>query len=234
MTNASADILRRAGLCGDPKGGGRMSLRARWREWDKRIMGQVIVLHEYRRVFHEIRMMTEANAVLQSGNLFWEVLRVTYAHYVAAAVRRQVKSDGESVSLMRLLRSIRARPKEISRETYRREIYRQGCGTVGDADMAFDRFAGPSGAHVSLDVVGKDVKTLEDAAGRTEEFADRCVAHDDPRGVEPRLKFDEVYSAVDAVLRLAGDYHLLVVGDPYEFLPIPLDWKKLFTIPWIR
>lgn len=89
----------------------------KWQGWMDVIIGELSMLLVYRHLFLQLREMALANpSVRDIPSVFWPYVGDTYAHYVAAAIRRQAKVESDSISLARLLRDIGREPAFILRE----------------------------------------------------------------------------------------------------------------------
>lgn len=88
--------------------------RSVWAKWLHAIQGDVIELANHRHLYTELRNTVATNPRLHGENVLWAYLVTTWAHYAAAAVRRQVKINNNAASMARLLKEISETPKAIS------------------------------------------------------------------------------------------------------------------------
>lgn len=207
---------------------------AKWLRWLPVIRGEIEELVVARHVFNETQKIIAKNDELRKPSSFYDFLARAYASHAVIGLRRLLKSDSQSISLVRLLKELIATPSAFPRSYYV-GLYR---GSLAEefADRDFDKFARLGAPHIDGDLVAADLGRFVAACERCEEFADRRVAHRDRR--EPRQL--PTYNEVDACIGLADDlyvkYHLLFTAEAMDSL-LPTwqyDWQAIFEVPWIR
>jgi len=209
----------------------------RWQKWDswmKTIHDDLRQLCTWKMVFCRLEQIVDQNPSLQANEAVCEFLKVAYASTVAMGVRRQVKIDPQSISLMRLFSEIKEDPEILSRERYKAHF--DGSDMLPLADEMFDEFAGAGGAHVDPNLVERDMKHLAARAQAVEDFADRCVAHLDTRGPKFETTYFDLNGCVDYIENLYLRYYSLFRACTlYRVLPVfQYDWEAAFKEPWIR
>jgi hypothetical protein len=103
------------------------------------------------------------------------------------------------------------------------------------ADRDFDKFAMSGAAHIDPHRVEADLSRLRNSTEQLEAFADRRVAHRDPRPPKRIPTYVELDDAIDLLDQLYVKYHLLFHAAWMETL-LPTrqyDWQAVFRIPWI-
>lgn len=217
-------------------GAGKRFMDARWSKWDRwmeAIRDDLRHLCTWRMVFLRAVEILEANPRLQGGDVFGEFLKVSYASTAAMGIRRQVKIDEQSISMMRLLSEIAAHPASLSRERYKALF---GSSPMLElADEMFDGLAGSSGPHVDPQMVERDMADLRANAEAVEEFADRRVAHLDTRDLKRAATYDDVHNCVGLLEQTYLKYHSLFRAETLDrVLPsYQYDWEAVFKEPWI-
>ena len=217
----------------DSKHNGRVTSleqrRDKLKNWLDRIRPSVTeaVINDY--LFWELQSIIQHNEFLaESSSVLFTWIGSTYVNSSVLAVRRQLDTDEDSISLRRLLLNIAEEPKVLSREYYR---------TVGgrSADFTYDKQVGVGATVVSGAAVQSEIQSLIDASERLLHFADRTVAHYDKRGIKKALpKFEEITRCLGIMEGLVIRYQLLLKGVWQERLLPPLDdFQRLFRVPWI-
>lgn len=212
-----------------------MDLRLKkWLRWLDVIKGEVQELVVAKHTFHEVQKMIEANPKLQTGNSFYRYFAGTYVSHVVIGLRRQIKTDPQSISLALLLKEMSETPETFSRKYYV-SLY-QGSVVEGLADKDFDRVAKPGSPHIDGTKVAADLQRLRDATAKCEEFADKRLAHRDKREPKAPPTYNEVDECIDLLDELFVKYQLAFHAKSSETL-LPTwqyDWKAIFRTPWIE
>jgi hypothetical protein len=123
----------------------------KWIKWLKVIRDEVVYLLINRNIFWEVNEIIKNNKDIQKPSQFYNFLGDTYASYALMGIRRQVKIDSQSISLVRLLKEIIKNPEKLSRQYYK-SLYK---GSVVEhlADKHFDKYAGLGKDHISPKMV---------------------------------------------------------------------------------
>jgi hypothetical protein len=90
----------------------------KWLRWLEVLKGEIQELVVAKYTFHEIQGMIAANPKLQTGNSFYRYITSTYVSHVVIGLRRQLKTDHQSISLALLLQELAQTPEVLSREYY--------------------------------------------------------------------------------------------------------------------
>ncbi len=205
----------------------------KWLRWLHIIGLQVQDLVMAKYTFHEVQKMIAANPAIQKDNSFYRYLTNTYVSHVVIGLRRQLKPDPQSISMVRLMQELVEAPEVLSR-TYFKGLY---SGTMVEdlADRDFDKFSKPGAPHIDPSLIAADLAHLRSATANCEEFADRRVAHHDKRDPKQLPTFNEVDAAVDLLDELYCRYLLMFEAKSMRTL-LPTwqyDWKEIFGVPWI-
>lgn len=86
--------------------------------WLHKIEADIIEVAAHKHIYTELREIVLKNPRLHGRSAFWTYLVETYGHYVAAAVRRQVKIDRRAASMARVLKHLAETPNAIAREWF--------------------------------------------------------------------------------------------------------------------
>lgn len=205
----------------------------KWLRWLDVIKTEIQDLVVAKHTFREVQKMIAANTKLQTSNSFYRYFTSTYVSHTVIGLRRQIKTDPQSISLALLLQEMEQTPEVLSRK-YFVSLYK-GSIVENLADDDFDRFATPGAQHIDPALVAADIQKLRDATARCEDFADKRVAHRDKR--EPRVlpTYNEVDGCIDLLDEVYVKYFLLFHAKAMDSL-LPTwqyDWKEIFRTPWI-
>lgn len=205
----------------------------KWLEWLKVIHDEIQDIVMAKRDFSEVQNLIKSNPKLHQPSSFYQYLARTYVSHVTIGLRRQLKSDSQSISFARLLTEMIDNPAALSRGYYV-GLYR-GPVVEGFANQDFNKFADPTANHIKASFVCDDLACLREATKRCEEFADRRVAHRDKREPKELPTFSELDSCVELLDKLYVKYHLLFhAQNMVSLLPVrQYDWKAIFRQPWI-
>lgn len=206
----------------------------KWLRWFEVIKteGQELVVAKH--TFHEVQKMIEANPKLQTGNSFYRYFTGTYVSHVVIGLRRQIKTDPQSISLALLLKEMTETPEVLSREYYV-SLYK-GSVVEDLADKDFDRITSPGSRHIDTAKVAADLQRLREATAKCEEFADKRLAHRDKREPKSPPTYNEVDVCIDLLDELIVKYQLAFHAKSSDTL-LPTwqyDWKEIFRTPWIE
>ena len=218
----------------------------KWDKWIDTIYYQAVELVTKCQIFERVKDIICQNPNIQKPSSFWSFLEHTYIAYSVMAVRRQIKFDGNSISLVRLLEEIIETPCVMSRERFV-GLYINDSHDVGmqesmrdHANAVFDReFSGRCKNYIDPAIVHRDLSELKSHGGKQgklEEFADRLFAHRDKR--ESRIPtFEELNTCVDCLQKLTRKYRLLIqaqgAGDCLVIKSIGDYSEEIFRQPWI-
>jgi hypothetical protein len=206
----------------------------KWIRWLEQIRIEVQQLVNYTNIYKEIGDVWNGHPLLMTKpHLFPEFLGSCYATHLVAGVRRQIKIDSNSISLMRLLREIIDNPKSITRSYYH-EIYGDGAAS-NFADVDFDKYcACPGDEFIDVGPVTQDMTEFKIAVRKIEKYADKRVAHTD-KSKPQDLTYGEVNEGVGLLSNIYRRYDLLINARNRETLmqPLPSEWKDIFRFPWL-
>ena len=183
--------------------------------------------------FQEVQAMISANPKLQKSNSFYRYFASSFVSHSVIGLRRQIKTDSQSISFAGLLTEMIETPEILSRAYYV-SLY-VGSSVENFANNDFDRFSGHGETHIDANRVSADLKRLRDATKRCEDFADKRLAHRDKRDPKQLPTYNEVNDCIALLDELYVRYHLLFHAQAMTSL-LPswqYDWKEIFRIPWI-
>ncbi len=205
----------------------------KWERWLEVIYKDMVHQAGSRTVFKETEKIIEANPDIPKDGDFLDYLRQWYVDSTVMGLRRQLKVDPDSVSLVRLLDEIATNAARLSRQRF---VALYPPNRKNWANKTFDQHAGAGAAHVDAESVRADIKKLKSLAKRCEQYADRLVAHLGKRGVADPPSYKELDKAIDFMENLLQKYYLLLRGDSLAAVSPKFNnpWKQIFEIPWLR
>lgn len=203
--------------------------------WLRTITLQVQLLYLYRRIFTEVDEIVQQNPGLDHDHIYFGFLANTYVDSLVSGVRRQLKEKDESISLTRFLRVLSQHPEIITREYffahYARGESSPAVRSVRDQQWA--RFAEPNAIHIDGRRIVADLENLKRIANKSEEYADKRIAHWDIKPPGTNLTLDEIYKSVDELGELVKTYDSLFFGSHLFVRPaLPYPIAGLFDQPW--
>jgi hypothetical protein len=122
----------------------RLERALRWLDTIFYDVQETIINHH---IFGEVQGIIGQNSQLQSmQSAFFEWMGSVFVHSAALAVRRQVKSKDDGISLLRQLEELRDHPTMITRQYFLSQSADPSEKVSVDyANKGFDRCAGPAG-----------------------------------------------------------------------------------------
>lgn len=205
----------------------------KWLRWLDIIKAEVQELVMAKHTFHEVQKLISSNPSLHQPSSFYDYLSRTYVSHVVIGLRRQIKCDGQSISMARFFEEIIENPEELTRRYYT-DLYK-GSVVERFADKDFNKFAAPGAPHIDASLVAVDLKRLRTASKRCEDFADKRLAHRDKREPIELPTFNEVDACIALLDELYVKYFSLFHASSMgSLLPTwQYDWKAIFRVAWI-
>lgn len=206
----------------------------KWKNWLKRIKVEAQNLVMYRSMFKDVIEIINANTELHEDNHFYRYMNDSHIALIVMGLRRQIKNDKQSISLVRLLTEISEAPHLMSRENYT-ELY-SDSSIAFLADEHFDLFCeNPNDQHVSKKMVLSDIQDFKESTELVESYADRFIAHSDKRGSKKLPTFEDIDNCLKILDKIYCKYNVLFYAQSMDSLnpTFQYHWKKIFEIAWI-
>ena len=204
----------------------------KWIDWTKKIKSDLIQIINRQQIF--INFIEIVNANLEhikknEGLIFCDFIRECYAAQAALGIRRHIKCDEDSISLMRLLVQIKKCSQQFTYDFYLKQY------PIVEFEWQKQIFHNLSknGIIISSEIIEDDIQKLFDIGGKVSNFADRVVAHLDKRGSTDKVTYADLEDALDLFNEITRKYIALITSDGYTILQptIQCDWEKIFTVP---
>jgi hypothetical protein len=187
-----------------------------------------------RQVYRKLVEVANANLdhiTKHSGWHFVDFVRHGYAAQVAVGIRRHVKDNKDSVSLMRLLKEVR---DNATRFTYQffLEQFPIDENYVPWQKPTFGQFS-DDGITVSSRILNEDMESLKALAKNVEDSVDKDVAHLDKKPHEGLVTFGDLETCIHELNRLVCKYRTLFGGGGMSSLEptILFGWEDIFRVP---
>lgn len=205
----------------------------KWDRWLESIYIEITNLSRYRYIFREVQKIINNNPKIQKPSVFYEYFGVSYSALIFMGIRRQVKTDKNSISFARLLEEIIETPDILSRTRYV-SLYKVSP-VKHLADEYFDKFYGKGKNYVDPELFIKDLNDLQKKAKLCECFTDKTIAHRDIKEPKTIPTFKDVNDCIDLLEELMKKYYALFrAASLVSILPtFQYDWKEIFKKPWI-
>jgi hypothetical protein len=223
-----ADII--GGMTPDPK-------FAKWLRWIEKIKGETQTLLINKAVHEKYLDIVKANPEIQSPSDFHEWTIRNYGSFMIMAVRRQLDTDSDVISLKRLLEELRDNSTLLTKEWFR--TFYEGMADnlpippSGFADADFESNAGTFD-YFDPEIAEVDLAKLDKLGKNIRKFANKKIAHN--TSVEVIVTFNEINAFVEEFEIVVKKYILLFTASAYSSLTPTWqdDWEEIFTKPWIK
>jgi hypothetical protein len=213
------------------------SLERQQTDWQKSfdsVEREIFTLFYTRQTWRVLRAVFVASGT-ENRNTPISYLDRTYVAAVCSAIRRQLDTDSRSNSLVRSLQGVRNQPRLMDRARFVaiHDASREP-DSYFDANVAFNRYAGPSQDVVSVGMLDLAITDLTAAAHPVEKFADRVIAHSDRRSAE--IAFGQIDHALETLDTTVKQFWGLVHPGVMLHTTTPvmdLNFLTMFTEPLI-
>lgn len=206
---------------------------AQWVSDLESIKQELFHIHHARAIWREVRDGLEANPDHSEPPYLWELMTEWYATSQSIAVRRQSYEKPGEVTLARLLKEIETASDTVTRDWYC-SLYGPEQEWLDQANVTFDRFAGPGGAHVSPTWCSDLRANYTAQVEPIKAYVNRRVAHTDAREVVIPT-FNDLNAAIDLLGVTLQEIHLLLKAASLMTLEpaMQFDWKKGLRTAWL-
>jgi hypothetical protein len=212
---------------------------AKWQGWVKKIEADLQRALLDKVLFDGFRELCEQNGEWidsNHGQLFTGLVKRSYAASAFMAIRRQIKRDDQSISLVRLLRQLADQAHQMTLERYKQLQDEGGNSKFDWRRDALEKLSdGQKKDLVSKARVEKDIDEIRQLTEHIEQIADRVIAHHDSRGTEAQASFDDLRTSIEALDRIVHKYIVFFTGSYWadgtlkpNVIPV---WKNIFKVP---
>lgn len=204
----------------------------KWKKWCEEIKNDLMQLVNYKQIHDYFVEIVNANLdhiKTNEGVLFCDFVRKCYGVQAAVGIRRHIKSDDDSISLIKLLEQIKKCAKQF---TY--DFYLQ-CYPINGHEWQRSTFSNFSddGNVISEQEIENDIQQLKNLGEKVVTLVDRGIAHLDKRGSPRDVTYKDLDDSLDLFNSIACKYITLLTSAGYMSLrpTIQFDWQKIFTVP---
>lgn len=207
----------------------------KWLKWLKRIQDDLHRLGSYREVFQTIQSAFQKNESLHVPSILHDYIPQTYVAYSISAIRRQIKTNKNSISLVGLLNDIAGSPQVLSREYYK-SLYSDSPDFIKElAYSDFTENAKTDGPHIDSATVRQDLERITSTVRIVEVYADKVLAHSDRKQPDSFPRYGDIDRCINVLDEVFCKYYVLLTASNINTITptIQDDWKALMRVPWI-
>lgn len=218
----------------------------KWTRWlgdansDGSIAHELVNLAVIREIHSGLKQMVDKNKNLQKHSAFYSVMQMTYSQSALMYIRRQVRRDKDSVSLIELAEDIKKNSDLITRDFYsslyskrKPDIEREEWKKMGERDFVC-HFGGALGDRLDPQIIEQDIQRLRIVSDGSASFIDMRLAHLDKREPTNIPMYSEIEDWCDELNEILKKYMLLLRAVDYRVKPIlQHDWKSIFRTAWL-
>jgi hypothetical protein len=218
----------------------------KWNRWlgdanlDGSIAHELANLAVIREIHSGLKQMVDNNKNIQKHSAFYSVMQMTYSQSALMYIRRQVRKENDSISLIMLAEDVQNNSELITKEFYsnlytinRQDEEREQWKRLGERDFV-KHFGGTLGDRLDPDIIERDIQKLTQVFDDSKGFIDRRLAHLDKREPTSIPMYSEIESWCDVLNEILRKYMLLIRAADYKVAPIlQHDWKSVFRTAWL-
>lgn len=206
----------------------------RWTGWIDTIRKDMSRVRNDAAIFSTFRQIVLDNRAWiaeHKGERFCEFIFRSYVAAASLGVRRHVKKKGDAVSMAKLIAQMQLCPNQITIDFYRAK-FPSDPNDIGWQSSSFRRLS-EDGKAVSLSILERDASALKQLSTTIETYADRVLAHLDPKGFTDTFTFDELDKAIRNFDELVCRYEGFLTGSSSNTLEavVQFPWERIFDVP---
>ena len=205
----------------------------KWVQWIEKIENDLIAIVNNQQIYNYFINVVNANLEhikSNEGLLFCDFIRQCYGVQAALGIRRHIKTDDDSISLMRLLEQIK---QCASQFTY--DFYLERYPIINGHESQKSKFQefSDDGKIISEHKIDNDIQELIKIGGKVSNLVDRIIAHLDKRGIEEEVTYNDLEESINVFNKIALKYiNLITFAGFLSLTPaIQPDWTKIFSVP---
>lgn len=207
---------------------------AKWVERIERVKTDLQATVNDQAVFHGFGDVVRANKEwidAHHGGYFCDFVARGYVARAAMGVRRHVKRDDDSVSLVQILTQMKDCAPQLTFDFYLEQFPRTDAEDFFWQKSTFKLLAEDEVASEKL--INADIENLKRLTVQVEKFVDKELAHLDRKHFDGRVTFSDLDEAVKALDAIACKYICLLTGKGYSTLEatVQFDWTEIFKVP---
>jgi hypothetical protein len=206
----------------------------KWISWADDIKKDIQKMVDNQQIFLGFSEVVQANwehIKRHNGVRFCYFIRTCYGAQAAMGIRRHLKTNPDSISLLRLVEEIAKCANQFTYDFYISQ-YPIDKSYVNWQKGTFSQFS-HDGKVISEDIIEADLKKASDLGEQIETFVDRVLAHLDRRGWDGQVTYEDLEIMIKQFDELVCKYLTLITAEGYHTLEaaIAYDWKAIFRVP---
>jgi hypothetical protein len=206
----------------------------KWISWANDIRKDLMNIVDNQQTFLAFSEVVQANwehIKQYNGIRFCYFVRTCYGVQAAMGIRRHLKTNPDSISLLQLIEQIAKCANQFTYDFYISQ-YPIDKTYVNWQEGTFSQFS-HDGKVISEDIIEADLKKASGLGEQIETFVDRTLAHLDRRGWDGRVTYEDLELMIKRFDELACKYLALITTEGYSTLKpsIQYDWKAIFRVP---
>jgi hypothetical protein len=216
----------------------------KWKRWIDVIKKDVTFILIDQHVYIDLLKILKKNPQNDGFAFFYNFVTRGYIASTLMGIRRQIKTNFDSISLIMLLNDIQANINILNSEILIRRSNYKGCDSHEINDYLSPEFLEKHNKDeaqkiykiITAKFIQSDINHLSTSVQRCEDYSDKRIAHLDKRPVKNIPTFDELNKCISLLEKLILKYERLITGSAYaQLYPEPqFPWKKIFEKPWIE
>jgi hypothetical protein len=170
----------------------------RWKTWANKIKDDlqgIINNHQVHEYFFEMVNANLDHIKKNHGIIFCNFLRKSYGVYAAIGIRRHVKNEKDSISLMKLLTQLKKGADQFTYDFYLQQF------PLSEDNYEWQKFTfanfSENQINLSENIISRDMDTINNIAGKVSDFVDRAIAHIDQRGIKENVTYNDLSDSLD-------------------------------------
>jgi hypothetical protein len=169
----------------------------KWVQWLEKIESDVYTMVNNQQIYKYFFSVVNANIehiMANEGSLFCDFVRQCYGVQAAMGIRRHIKGDGRSISLMRLLKQMKQCASQFTYDFYLK--YYPVINGEEVQKFKFQEFS-DDGKIISEHKIDNDIQELEKIAPKVPDLVDRIIAHLDKRGLKGQVTYNDIEESIN-------------------------------------
>lgn len=209
----------------------------KWLIWIEEVKQDTETMLLNKAIHNRYLQIIKANKDIQQPSDFHEWTIKNYGSYIVMAIRRQLDSDKDVISLKGFLMELEQNPQLLTKKWFR-TLYSGLSGNFpippeAFADGDFKEFAGEM-EYFDPSIAKADLKKLDDLGKNITRYANKQIAHRTKAKLS--LTFSEINDFLTEFETIVKKYILLFTASGYVSLTpvVQYDWEEIFTKVWIK
>lgn len=207
----------------------------RWQGWIEIIKNDVQFMANYLQMYEYFVSVVNANTphIENHDGLFYCNFVVDcFGGYMATGIRRHLKIDKDSISIMKLLDQLNKSTDQFTYDFYLTQFPLKH-GEIEWQKNLFNKFS-IDGTRISKAIISSDMDKIAKVSSDVGDFVDRVIAHLDQRGTEIKITFKDIVGSIQLFNEMTCKYLTFLTSENYTSLKPVLQFNvgQIFTVPF--